>query len=161
MQTSRTATTLDGHRHIRGGLVLRVGEVDAARGFGGGLRDDVTRRGVHVGGVFEQVADAVAVGVGGEHLSMGFFLNIINPANFLEWVGTASVLKTKYHFETFENASFFVGALLAVFGTELFVAYFASRLRRVLSNRLMYRINMVSGLVFIGSGVWLLWEAMK
>ena len=83
-----------------------------------------------------------------KHLSMGFLLNIINPANFLEWVGTASVLKTKYHFETFENVSFFAGALLAVFGTELSVAYFASRLRRVLSPRLMYRINIVSGLVF-------------
>ena len=96
-----------------------------------------------------------------KHLSMGFFLNIINPANFLEWVGTASVLKTKYHFETFENVSFFVGALLTVFGTELSVAYFASRLRRVLSDRVIQRTNLVSGLVFIGSGVWLLWEAMK
>ena len=83
---------------------------------------------------------------------MGFFLNIINPANFLEWVGTASVLKTKYHFETFENVSFFVGALLVVFGTELSVAYFASRLRRVLSDRVIQRINMVSGAVFMGSG---------
>lgn len=96
-----------------------------------------------------------------KHLSMGFFLNIINPANFLEWVGTASVLKSKYHFETFENVSFFIGALLAVFGTELMVAYFATRLRRVLSNNVIYRINLVSGLVFIGSGFWLLYEAMK
>ena len=96
-----------------------------------------------------------------KHLSIGFFLNIINPANFLEWVGTASVLKTKYHFETFENVSFFAGALLAVFGTELSVAYFASRLRRVLSDRVIYRINVVSGAVFMGSGVWLLWEAVK
>lgn len=96
-----------------------------------------------------------------KHLSMGFFLNIINPANFLEWVGTASVLKTKYHFETFENVSFFAGALLAVFGTELSVAYFASRWRRVLSVCVIQRINVVSGLVFVGSGVWLLWEAMK
>ena len=85
------------------------------------------------------VADLVLLGIGGttilkkpkntegspltherriiKHLSIGFFLNIVNPANFLEWVGTASVLKTKYHFETFENVSFFVGALLTVFGT--------------------------------------------
>ncbi len=96
-----------------------------------------------------------------KHLSMGFFLNIINPANFFEWVGAASVLKTKYQFETFENVSFFAGALLAVFITELSVAYFATRLRKVLNERVIYGINLVTGAVFIGSGIWLLWEAVK
>lgn len=96
-----------------------------------------------------------------KHLSMGFFLNIINPANFFEWVGAASVLKTKYQFETFENVSFFTGALLAVFITELSVAYFATRLRKVLNDRVIYGINVVTGVVFVGSGIWLLIEAMK
>jgi threonine/homoserine/homoserine lactone efflux protein len=96
-----------------------------------------------------------------KHLSMGFFLNIINPANFFEWVGAASVLKSKYQFETFENVSFFTGALLAVFITELSVAYFATRLRKVLNDRVIYGINVATGVVFIGSGIWLLLEAMK
>ena len=96
-----------------------------------------------------------------KHLSMGFFLNIINPANFFEWVGAASVLKTKYQFEIFENVSFFTGALLAVFVTELSVAYFATRLRKVLNDRVIYGINVVTGVVFVGSGIWLLTESMK
>jgi threonine/homoserine/homoserine lactone efflux protein len=96
-----------------------------------------------------------------KHLSMGFFLNILNPANFFEWMGTASLLKTKYHFETFENVSFFAGALLAVFFTELSVAYFATRLRRILSVRVIYGINSVTGIVFIASGIWLFFEAIK
>jgi threonine/homoserine/homoserine lactone efflux protein len=96
-----------------------------------------------------------------KHLSMGFFLNLLNPANFFEWMGAASLLKSKYHFETFENVSFFAGALLAVFCTELFVAYFATRLRRILSERVMFGINIVTGSVFIGSGLWLFWEVMK
>jgi threonine/homoserine/homoserine lactone efflux protein len=96
-----------------------------------------------------------------KHLSMGFFLNLLNPANFFEWMGTASLLKSKYHFDTFDNISFFTGALLAVFFTELFVAYFAAQLRPILSEKIMYRINIVTGAVFIGSGLWLFWEAMK
>jgi threonine/homoserine/homoserine lactone efflux protein len=91
-----------------------------------------------------------------KHISTGFFLNIVNPANFFEWVGTASVLKTKYHFETLENMSFFAGALLAVFVTELSVAYFATRLRRVLNARIIYGINLTTGCVFVGFGIWLL-----
>jgi threonine/homoserine/homoserine lactone efflux protein len=96
-----------------------------------------------------------------KHLSMGFFLNIINPANFFEWIGAASVLKSKYQFETFENVSFFTGALLAVFITELSVAYFATRLRKVLNDRVIYGINVATGVVFVGSGIWLLLEAIK
>jgi threonine/homoserine/homoserine lactone efflux protein len=96
-----------------------------------------------------------------KHISMGFFLNIANPANFFEWMGAASVLKSKYHFETYENVSFFAGALLAVFGTELLVAYFATRLRKILSARVIYGINILTGSVFIGSGLWLLWEAVR
>jgi threonine/homoserine/homoserine lactone efflux protein len=95
------------------------------------------------------------------HLSMGFFLNLLNPANFFEWMGTASLLKSKYHFDTFENVSFFTGTLLAVFFTELSVAYFATRLRPILSPKIIYRINIVSGTVFIGSGLWLFWEAVR
>ncbi len=96
-----------------------------------------------------------------QNLVKGFFINILNPANFFEWVGTAGVLKTKYQFETYENVSFFSGALLAVFITELLVAYFAGRLRRFLSLRVVRIINIVTGSVFCGFGIWLFLEAYK
>jgi L-lysine exporter family protein LysE/ArgO len=96
-----------------------------------------------------------------KNLASGFFLNILNPANFMEWVGAAGILKTKYHFETYQNISFFTGALLAVFMTELAVAYFAARLKKVLNANTMQRINTLSGIVFIGFGLWLFWEAYK
>jgi threonine/homoserine/homoserine lactone efflux protein len=95
------------------------------------------------------------------HFSLGFFINIVNPANFFEWMGAASVLKTTYHFETFENISFFTGALLAVFLTELMVAYFATRLREILNNHVIYWINLVTGAVFLGFGFWLLSAVFK
>ena len=96
-----------------------------------------------------------------KNIMRGFFFNIFNPANFFEWVGAAGVLKSKYHFEVFENISFFTGALLAVFITELTVAYFASRLRKVLNERVIYIINIVTGSIFFGFGIWLLWEAAR
>ncbi|NJN34720.1 MAG: LysE family transporter [Saprospiraceae bacterium] len=95
------------------------------------------------------------------NLVKGFFINILNPANFFEWVGTAGVLKTKYAFETYENVSFFSGALLAVFITELLVAYFAGHLRRFLSVRVVRFINIVMGSIFCSFGIWLFSEAYK
>jgi threonine/homoserine/homoserine lactone efflux protein len=94
-----------------------------------------------------------------KNIARGFLINILNPVNFFEWVGAAGVLKSKYHFAVFENISFFTGALLAVFLTELLVAYFASRLKNVLTPRIMTIFNVIMGAVFLGFGVWLLWEA--
>ena len=94
-----------------------------------------------------------------KNIIRGFFLNILNPANFFEWVGAAGLLKTKYHFQTFENISFFTAALLAVFFTELAVAFFASRLRKVMNGKVIRIINIVTGSIFLGFGIWLLWEA--
>ena len=94
-----------------------------------------------------------------QNLSKGFFLNILNPANFMEWVGAAGVLKTKYHFEVYQNISFFTGALIGAGATSLAISYFAARLRNVLSVKVMRYINIVSGILFIAFGLWLLSEA--
>ena len=42
-----------------------------------------------------------------QNLFKGFLLNILNPTNFMEWVGTVSILRTKYHYEIYQNISFF------------------------------------------------------
>jgi threonine/homoserine/homoserine lactone efflux protein len=91
-----------------------------------------------------------------KNISTGFFLNIINPANFAEWVGIAGLLKTKYHFETYENFSFYGGALLAVLFTELVVAYFAEKLRKFLNPKVMHNINVSAGIIFVITAIWLL-----
>ena len=134
-------------------------EVDEIRGFQKLRQNDFPIvRGV--GCIVRETAVAVSETDEARVLnSRGFFLNILNPANFFEWVGAAGVLKTKYHFAVFENISFFTGALLAVFCTGLSVAYFASRLRKVLNDKVMSVINIVTGSIFLGFGVWLLWEA--
>ncbi len=96
-----------------------------------------------------------------KNLSKGYFMNVVNPANFMEWVGTAGILKSKYHFEAFENVSFYTGALLAVFFTELGIAYFAARLREVLKPSVIRGINIFTGVLFLVFAVWMFIEAWK
>ncbi len=91
-----------------------------------------------------------------QNLFKGFLLNILNPTNFMEWVGTVGVLKTKYHFEVYQNISFFAGALLCATVTSLAISYFADRLRKVLTAKVLRYINIGSGILFIGFGIWLL-----
>ena len=96
-----------------------------------------------------------------KNLTKGFLINIVNPANFMEWVGTAGLLKSKYRFEVFENFSFFTGALLAVFFTEVGIAYFAGRLRQFLNPRVVRIINTITGIVFLGFALWMFFEAWR
>ncbi len=91
-----------------------------------------------------------------QNLFKGFLLNILNPTNFMEWVGTVGILKTKYHFEVYENVNFFTGALLCATITSLGISYFAARLRNILTAKVMRYINIGSGILFLGFGVWLL-----
>jgi threonine/homoserine/homoserine lactone efflux protein len=93
------------------------------------------------------------------NLLTGFLLNILNPANFIEWMGAVGVLKHRFHYNTYQNISFFTGALLAVFLTELGISFFASKLRRILNEKVMLRINITTGVVFCAFGAWMLFDA--
>jgi L-lysine exporter family protein LysE/ArgO len=94
-----------------------------------------------------------------QNISKGFFLNILNPSNFMEWVAMAGILKTKYHFVTHENVSFFTAAVSMVILTELAIAFYASKLKGLMTVKTMDSINKVSGVLFIGFGLWFLYEA--
>jgi L-lysine exporter family protein LysE/ArgO len=94
-----------------------------------------------------------------QNISKGFLLNILNPSNFMEWVAMAGILKTKYHFAAYENVSFFTAAVSMVVITELVIAFYASKLKGLITMKTMNSINKVSGVLFIGFGFWFLWEA--
>jgi L-lysine exporter family protein LysE/ArgO len=94
-----------------------------------------------------------------QNILKGFFLNILNPGNFMEWVATAGILKTKYNYTTSENVSFFTGAILMVIVTEFLIAYFADKLRHIMTEKIIRYITIFTGLLLLGFGIWLLSEA--
>lgn len=84
---------------------------------------------------------------------IGFFLNILNPLNFAEWVGTASYLKTVENYTTMQSISFFSGALLGVFFIETGIGLGAARLRNYLNSKVIYIFNIATGILFLLSGI--------
>lgn len=83
----------------------------------------------------------------------GFFLNILNPLNFAEWVGTASYLKTVENYTMMQSISFFSGALLGVGFIETSIGLSASRLRPYLSPKIIHGFNVATGVLFLISGI--------
>ncbi len=86
-------------------------------------------------------------------IGIGFLLNILNPVNFAEWVGTASYLKTVENYTTMQSISFFSGALLGVFCIEVGIGLSASRLRNYLNDKVIYIFNIATGVLFLVSGI--------
>ena len=94
------------------------------------------------------------------YFSTGFLLNALNPINFFFWVAIVAYLRTEKLFALPKQIVFFASCLSAVFATEITISYFASRLRKLFTPLVLRRINQVSGLIFVGFGIKLLYDAI-
>lgn len=86
----------------------------------------------------------------------GIFLNVINPVNFFVWLSISVMLTAKFHYEIPEKIFFFLGSVCAIFTTESILAIFASRVRKLVNDRRISWVNRISGLIFVGIGIFLL-----
>ncbi len=86
----------------------------------------------------------------------GFMLNIINPANAVNWFAIALYLKDVEQYTTLQRTLFFSGALATIVLTEVGIAWGASSLKRFLSEKVLQWINRITGLIFIGFAIYLL-----
>jgi threonine/homoserine/homoserine lactone efflux protein len=86
------------------------------------------------------------------YLGLGFVLNTINPVNFFIWATAAAAIKSYSSLNTF---LFFFGSLTAVFLTQFIICYYANRLQKHFTPRLIIIINRIAGTVFLGTGLYL------
>lgn len=90
----------------------------------------------------------------------GFLLNTLNPINFFIWVGIATQLHA-HNYIPYEYTWLFFGcALLGIFSAESSIALSAHRLKRLINEKALLRINQLSGLVFILIGSKLFYDAL-
>lgn len=81
--------------------------------------------------------------------SKGFMLNILNPANYINWLAISVMLVNVFHYQKYEVYMFYTGALSGIFITEILIAYFASLLKKHITERFLRRLDVVLGIVFI------------
>jgi threonine/homoserine/homoserine lactone efflux protein len=87
------------------------------------------------------------------YIGNGFLLNILNPVNFFSWLAISSVLKIKFHYQISDQVIYFSACLFSIFIVEIAIAYFASLLKKRMTDKVVQRINQTSGMVFIGVGL--------
>jgi threonine/homoserine/homoserine lactone efflux protein len=84
-----------------------------------------------------------------------FIINLLNPANAMWWLGLYSV-QPAVHYDLTQKILFAVGAIGAVFFTEVAIAYAASGLRKYITAERLHRVDLMVGAVLMGFGFWLL-----
>ena len=85
-------------------------------------------------------------------IGSGFLLNVVNPVNFFSWLTISTLLKVKFKYGINEQVVYFTACLLSIFLVEIAIAYFASLLKKWMTDQVVQRINQISGLVFVGVG---------
>jgi L-lysine exporter family protein LysE/ArgO len=82
----------------------------------------------------------------------GFLLNVLNPVNLISWLVLAASLKS-YRYNTSEQTYFLIITVLTIFICESLIALFASKIKIYLSESIIHKISIVTGLVFIGLSI--------
>lgn len=87
------------------------------------------------------------------YIGNGFLLNVVNPVNFFVWLGISSSLTIQFQYDMSDKIIFFTASLFSIFFAEVGIALFASKLRKWVTPTILQRVNQISGLVFIGVGL--------
>jgi threonine/homoserine/homoserine lactone efflux protein len=86
-------------------------------------------------------------------LAKGFFINGLSPMVLLFWVGTVGLATSEFGYTTPGKAMTFFGTIIGtVFVTDVLKAKAADSLRRLLTPRFIWILNMVLGIVLVVFG---------
>ncbi len=91
------------------------------------------------------------------YFTSGLFLNLLNPSNYLAVFTTTAYLVAK-GMTLNERIVFFLFSLTATMTAESMITFYANKMKRILTPKVMRRINQLAGLIFIGSGIAILWK---
>lgn len=83
------------------------------------------------------------------YFTTGFFLNALNPVNFVAWVAIVAYIRSHLHYSNAQQYGFMTAALVGIFVTENALAYYANRLKRLFTPRVVKIFNRTTGVVFL------------
>lgn len=83
------------------------------------------------------------------YFTTGFLLNALNPVNFITWVTIATYIRSSLNYTMDQVGIFFTASVIMIFIVESGIAFYANRLKRIFTPKVMLIFNRVTGVVFI------------
>ena len=94
------------------------------------------------------------------YAAKGFLINTINPFVFIYWVGAVSFITLEPDYKKSDLFFFFVAAVCSNFIFDVSKSFLASKVKHLLTHRLMVRVSRIVGVAIILLGVRLLWKTL-
>lgn len=88
----------------------------------------------------------------------GFFLNLLNPAVWLLWLGNVTAVSKTFNYSVIKMLIYFGITLGLVLTVEIFKASLASKIKRYLTEKLMRMFNYTTGVLLIAFGIGLMYK---
>lgn len=82
----------------------------------------------------------------------GFLLNTLNPMVLLFWLSVVGIVALREQYATADKLAFFTSVVVTVFSTDMVKSYLSVRLKRLLTEKAIRRLNLFTGIVLIGFG---------
>ena len=82
----------------------------------------------------------------------GFLLNTLNPMVLLFWLSVVGIVALREQYSTADELAFFISVIGTVFSTDMLKSYLSVRLKRLLTEKAIRRLNLFTGIVLIGFG---------
>lgn len=87
------------------------------------------------------------------YLLKGFMLNTLNPMVLLFWLSVVGIVAMRKHYTAVDESVFFCSVLGTVLSTDVLKCYLANRLKRVMTPKIVHRLNLITGIILLGFGV--------
>jgi threonine/homoserine/homoserine lactone efflux protein len=88
-----------------------------------------------------------------QYLLKGFMLNTLNPMVLIFWLSVVGIVSVREQYTRIDELAFFLSVVLTVFCTDFLKCLGANRLKRVLNDKVIHRMNLVTGIILIGFGL--------
>ncbi|MES2397141.1 MAG: LysE family transporter [Bacteroidota bacterium] len=86
-------------------------------------------------------------------ITKGFFLNILNPSVIFLWILWVGAVSSNKEFTRLHISLFFITTLAIVFITDVLKAYFANKISKHLSHKILRKISILLGIILLVTGL--------